>query len=212
MDRQICTHAYSSTPEASVTLLARRSCFHGDTKLLSRVADPLLLGSGKLKKTPSMLKQGTWGYHEASLHTYFHPLGPGYLSSPLTLLVHPDNIHELLVELVACLLGTVALGMNPPPTSLLCEPGISWVLQSQDYLATHSNWELLKVSSPLRTLRCSLYLGIQMRSSLPRPSRTPTPTSSKNWKSVRLPPFWIATCCLEPQGVTSIQRTCQRGT
>lgn len=109
-DGQTDMHTYSSPPEASVTLLARRSCFHGDTKLLSRVADPLLLGSGKLKKNPSMLKQWAWGHHEASLHSYLHPLGLGYPSSPLTLL---DNIHELLVELVACLLGTVALGMKP---------------------------------------------------------------------------------------------------
>lgn len=173
-------HAYSSPPEASLTLLARRRCFHGDTKLLSRVADPLLLGSGKLKKNPSMLKQGTWGHHEASLHAYFHPLGLGHPNSPLTLLVHPDNIHELLVELVACLLETVALGMNSPRPSLLCEPGISWVLQPQDYLAIHSSPAQSEISS---TDLKMLYLGIQMRSSLPRPSRTPLPTSSKNWKS-----------------------------
>lgn len=62
MDRQLCTHAHPHLRLLWHCLPEGAVCFHGDTKLLSRAADPLLLGSVRLKKKPSMLKhKGTWG-------------------------------------------------------------------------------------------------------------------------------------------------------
>lgn len=64
-DGQTAVNAHSSPPGDFVTLLAKRGCFHGDPKLLSRMDAPLLTGSERLgvqlEQNPSMVKQGTWG-------------------------------------------------------------------------------------------------------------------------------------------------------